>query len=377
MESNKNMKANGTDPLLSRRGFLMLAGVAGTTILGGAALAGCASGTSTDQSSSSDAAGAQGTGTHEVIDMACNKLTLPVSPTKYADGWFAHNEVTIMLAGAEGLVATDCMPKSYPWMYKVNPNMAKATATFGDNFNFEDLVALGPQLIFSSSEDLRSKCNEVGIPLVNCLFTSFDEMKQSVKLSGDVFGGKAPQIAENYVNELEKVLSDIKAKTDALSDDERPSILHGDSVYELTVDGTETIIDDWIKVAGGKNAVTASTKANAHAKFSMEQIITWNPDIIITGKPEEVDKILNDQNWSSITAVRNKKVFVNPRGVFGWDRYGVEELLQVQWAAALINPDLFKDLDINTKVKDFYSTYLNYQLTDDEVKLILAAKDPS
>lgn len=371
----KSQSLSGTSRMagtITRRSFLTLAGIAGASLAAGGTLGGCAGGT--------DGAGtgsASEGSTHEVTDMAGNKVKLPVQPTTYADGWYAHNEVTIMLKGAEGLVATACQPKSYQWMYKVNQNMGKATATFGKDFNFEDLVALGPQLIFSSSEDLRAKADEVGIPLVNCLFTSFDEMKQSVKMTADVFGGDAPGIAERYVRDLEKVLSDTKAKTSALSDDQRPSVMHGTSVYELTVDGTETIIDDWIKAAGGKNAVTESTKANANAKFSLEQVITWNPDVIITGKPDEVDKILNDQSWSSINAVKNKKVCVNPKGVFGWDRYGVEELLQIPWAAALLHPDLFSDLNINDKVKDFYHTYLRYDLSDDEVRRILTAQNPS
>ena len=108
----------------------------------------------------------------------------------------------------------------------------------------------------------------------------------------------------------------------------------------------------------------------------MEQILTWNPDVIITGKAGEAEKILNDPNWASIKAVQDQKVYVNPKGVFGWDRYGVEELLQVQWVSALLHPDLFPDFKIEEKVKTFYKTYLNYSLTDDEVKLIMAGKDP-
>lgn len=41
-----------------------------------------------------------------------------------------------------------------------------------------------------------------------------------------------------------------------------------------------------------------------------------------------------------------------------------------------LHPDLFPDLKIEEKVKTFYKTYLSYDLTDDEVKLIIAAKDP-
>lgn len=80
---------------------------------------------------------------------------------------------------------------------------------------------------------------------------------------------------------------------------------------------------------------------------------------------------------ADINAVKNQKVYVNPKGVFGWDRYGVEELLQVQWAAATLHPELFGDLDIKGKVSDFCTTYLDYQLTDDDIERILSARDPA
>ena len=45
-------------------------------------------------------------------------------------------------------------------MYRVCPAMSSATSTFGDDFIFEDLVALGPQVIFDSEETLRDKAAE-------------------------------------------------------------------------------------------------------------------------------------------------------------------------------------------------------------------------
>lgn len=350
---------------LSRRDFVKLAGAAGIA----AAFAGVGM--------NAMGAGAAEGETQVVTDMGGTEVTVPVQPKLYADGWYAHNEITIMLTGAEGLVATHCDPKSYQWMYKVCPNMSKATLTFGKDFNYEDLVALNPQVVFDSTDSLREKLDSVGIPVVNCMFTTFDEMKQSIALTAQVYGGEAPAIAEKYNAELDQVLADVKAVTDPIADADRPTVLHGNSVYTMTLDGTGTIIDDWIGAAGGVNANPEDTTGNAQAQFSLEQIIAWNPDFIITGKADEVDQILNDPNWASITAVQNGNVFVNPKGVFGWDRYGVEELLQIQWAAALLHPDLFPDLKIEQKVKDFYATYLNYTLTDEDVQLILAAKNPA
>ena len=297
---------------LSRRDLLALTGL-GASAAALTSLAACGS-SSKGPSSASGSAGASGAapGTQTVTDMNGTAVEVPVNPTTYADGWYAHNEVTIMLTGARGLVATHCDPKRFPWMYRVCPAMSSATSTFGDDFNFEDLVALGPQVIFDSEETLRDKAAEVGIPLVNCNFQTYDEMKKSITLSAQVFGGNAPATAEKYNADLDEVLSAVKAQTDSLTDDARPAVMHGASVYTLTLDGTETIIDDWIKAAGGRNAVDQSTKGNAQAQFTLEQIIAWNPEVIITGEAGEPEQILADSAWASIKAVQDKKVYVNP-----------------------------------------------------------------
>lgn len=350
---------------LSRRDFLKVAAATGTVLVGVTAAG------QTPQLAAADEAETQ-----VVTDMGGTEVTVPVEPTLYADAWYAHNEVSIMLKNAEGLVATHCTPAGQPWMFYCNENINNALQTFGDDFNYEELVALNPQVVFDSKEDMREKLNDVNIPLVNCTFATYEDMEKSITLTAQVFGGDAPAIAEQYNAELEQVVADAKAITDSIADEDRPSVMHGGSVYTFNLDGTGTIIDTWINAAGGKNAVDTSTAGNAQASFSLEQIIAWNPDIIITAKPEEVDEILNDPDWASISAVQNQRVYVNPKGIFGWDRYGVEELLQVQWACQTIQPDLFPETDMTEAVKNFYSTYLHYDLTDEEAALILAAQNP-
>lgn len=39
------------------------------------------------------------------------------------------------------------------------------------------------------------------------------------------------------------------------------------------------------------------------------------------------------------------------------DRYSAEETLQIQWAAKLLNPDKFANLNIAKETKDFYKDF--------------------
>jgi iron complex transport system substrate-binding protein len=44
--------------------------------------------------------------------------------------------------------------------------------------------------------------------------------------------------------------------------------------------------------------------------------------------------------------------------------------------AQIFYPDKFKSLNMTTELKDFYSKFFSYKLTDDQAKLILAHQLP-
>ena len=96
----------------SRRDLLKLAGAGAGSAVGLSLLAACGSKSST--SSKATGSSSASAGTQTITDMAGKQVEVPTNPTAYADGWYAHNEVTIMLTGAKGLVATHCDPKKFP-----------------------------------------------------------------------------------------------------------------------------------------------------------------------------------------------------------------------------------------------------------------------
>ena len=67
-------------------------------------------------------------------------------------------------------------------------------------------------------------------------------------------------------------------------------------------------------------------------------------------------------------------MYLNPKGVFTWDRYGPEEVLQIQWAAQTLHPDLFADIDIQAATRAFYRDYYEYTQTDADIADILVPR---
>jgi len=73
-------------------------------------------------------------------------------------------------------------------------------------------------------------------------------------------------------------------------------------------------------------------------------------------------------------AVKNKKVFKAPIGIYRWDAPSAETPLMIKWIAKVANPELFNDYNIRKDIKDFYLEFFNYKLTDEQLNFILNSK---
>ena len=143
----------------------------------------------------------------------------------------------------------------------------------------------------------------------------------------------------------------------------------------LTTFGGDTFMNEWIQAGGCLNAAQPISSLNGRegglATVSMEQILSWNPDIIVidTGKPQD---LYNDATWSKLTAVKNKKVYVLPVGMFIWSRSSSEAAAMLPiWLALTAYPDKFPNDSMDKQLKKFYNEVINYNLTDDQIKTIL------
>jgi len=315
--------------------------------------------------------------TQTITDMAGNVVTIPADIERLADLWHAHNEVVLMLGAGDKLVATTSNIKALPFFKKVYPRIddipAAQTGTGAGDISMETLVSTKPEVVVLSSatNETLDKLKEAGIPAVIITFTNFDDLKKAFKLSGSMLGDSEKQKADEYISYLDSKLSSIKDISSKIPADKKLSVIHIQSLDPLKIDGSNTIIDSWINVAGATNAAAKDVKGNMQ-QVTFEQIQSYDPDVIIIGGTmKDKDTIKNDPKWQALKAVKNDKVYVNPKGVFSWDRYGAEEALQIQWAAKTLYPDLFTNINIKEELKTFYKDYFDYSLADDDIESIL------
>jgi len=205
------------------------------------------------------------------------------------------------------------------------------------------------------------------------IFLKFGQIDEASFKSAILANDEAKELNEN----LDANIALVTERTNKLEGAARPKVLHiVGGANLLKIDGTKTIIDTWVKYAGGKNAVQ---KEGSMIEITAEEIVAADPDIIIVGGADNqkaVEKIYADPVFAGLKAVKNKKVYGNPKGVFSWDRYGAESALQILWAATIVQPELFKDIDVKAKTKAFYKKFMNYDLSDAEFDYILKGLNP-
>jgi iron complex transport system substrate-binding protein len=321
-------------------------------------------------------------GTRQLTDAAGRLVTIPARVTRVADPWHANNSVVLMLGGADKIVATTAQAQNQPWFRRLYPGIKQVPAAFNaaGEVNMETLIGVRPDVILVAYDGTQPSwigaVSAYHIPIVMLPNRSLAELKTTVRMTGEVLGESGSRVAEEYLRYFDDNIRRVTSVTNKLKDLERPKVLHTASAGVLTVDGRQSVIDDWITIAGGINAADV---VGLGRPVTMEQVAAWNPDVIIVGtapNQQSRQSILDDPRWRQIKAVKDGRVFVNPSGVYLWDRHSAEAALQVLWAAKTLHPAEFADLDVGMETRNFYEKYFHYALSDDELNSILHATPP-
>lgn len=314
----------------------------------------------------------------QVVDDAGTRVQVPNHVERIADAWYAHHSLLMTLGAGDKIIATVNHPQDHPWMFLIQPSLNKALSVRGVTFNSETLLVDKTDVVFTAKGNADvSGYRQAQLPTLEMAFDDFSSMKHSLLTTAEVLGTpEAEQRAVLYNQYLDQHIAEIQAKTRKLTAAQRPKVLHIVSLHPLKVDGSGTLIDTWIRLAGGTNAA-GEVKGNMK-EVSPEQVLVWKPDVIIIGAGAGTLAHSDyAQLFQSLPAVQQHKVWQNPAGVFPWDRYGTEAALQIQWVAQKLHPELFPDLNIVSATQDFYRRFFGYSLTAEQAQRILAALPPA
>ena len=312
--------------------------------------------------------------THVVTDMSGTKVKLPTKVNRVAALWHAHNPILMMLGAKKQVVATTSMIQGNQLLASVYPELKKQATPFNGNaVNIEALLATRPDVAISSDPAQVKQIKAAGVPAINAMFQDLAGMQKSVTLTAQVLNTKlAKSRASAYNQALVEAEQAVIKRTKGLA---KPKVLHVVGLADLTkVDGTATIVDEWLRIAGGQNAVQ---EAGNMLTLTPEALLAADPDVIIVGSTTDAKALAayqHDSRFAQLKAVKNKRVYGNPIGFFAWDRYSAEAALQIWWAGKLLHPTAFADVDLAEKAQAFYETHYHHHFTKEQCEAILAGK---
>jgi iron complex transport system substrate-binding protein len=205
------------------------------------------------------------------------------------------------------------------------------------------------------------------VPAIFLSWRQPEDVKAVIRLLGQLYS--TPDVAETYNRYFDEVLATIDSRI-ARAGGHRPRVLYT-SLRSMTQ--PHLIAEWWIARAGG-NSVTDDGRSSEALHFTIEQLLAWDPEIMIVSSPDEIADAYADKRLSGVSAVRNRRVYAVPMGVHLWGNRTVEQPLTIMWAAKLFHPDAFDDLDVPHEVAAFYRRFFKSELTATQIEEVLSGR---
>lgn len=339
-------------------------------------VAGCAK----DNPAGNEAGAPEKQGAVTVTDFIGRQVAVPDKVERIGCLYAFSGHVVAMLGRGDDIVAVVEGLKRDVIMRELCPGIGDALVPASSGaVNLEELIKARPDLVFIRSETAanegeRAKLDKSGIPYMVIDYRSMKEQMFIVEMIGQAVGEK--ERALKYNEYYQSCIDRVQERVKDIPLNERVRVYH--SVNEATrTDAKDTLPADWTQAAGAINVSVNDELKFLEDKYfaGLEQILLWDPDVIIVNEAGVADYIMTNTQWSSLSAVKNNKVYQMPIGISRWGHPGsLETPLAILWTAKTLYPDLFSDIDLVAETKYFYREIFNYPISDQLVDQVLSGK---
>lgn len=323
-----------------------------------------------------------GAGTKTITDMADRTMNVPSQITKVLSTYPPTTEMVYMLA-PDKLMGWQTDEKNMTYMPEKYRNLPVVGGWYGGlTADYETFISMTPDVILEGFTKTGNYLDTIKdrqthmdpIPVIEVLDTTdVNKYTPSIKYMGDVLG--VPQKADELIAFYEDIYQKVKETAATIPDGEKKKVYYAEGPTGLTTDPSGSQHAQLIDLCGGINVADVQQKAGmGMTPVNMEQILSWNPDIIIVGDKGFYGKIYADPAWQKVKAVQDKQVYLVPANPFGWfDRPPcLNTIIGIPWTAKVLYPDMFKDLDLKSLTKEYYQKFIHTELSDADVSKILS-----
>jgi iron complex transport system substrate-binding protein len=222
-----------------------------------------------------------------LIDALGNRLTIPSPAQRIISQTLGTDEILFAICPPSRIVGVSTLARDETYSNILEQARAsKAEPTLGA----EQVLRLKPDLIFVASYS-RAEVVEVlrasHAPIFRFAnFNHIADMKANIRIVGRAIG--EDDAAERLVADMDRRLATLKARVKPGAKPPRVMSYSGDGFTA----GQETLFDDAIKAAGGVNV--AGEHICGFGRISGEQLLHWDPEVIVTGFKPGQEQIVRD-----------------------------------------------------------------------------------
>lgn len=296
-----------------------------------------------------------------VTDAAGREVAIEGAPEKLVSGYYISTSVLIALGLEDKLVGIEAKAGSRPIYQLAAPQLLDLpNVGTAKEFDLETCLSLEPDLVVLplKLKDVADTLEEMGVDALLVNPEDLSLLKETVTLLSAASGADGSALL-NFYDEKEAFL------TGLLADAERPSVyLAGNSSY-LNTAGEAMYQNTLIDLGGGAN-VAAGIEDNYWTEISYEQLLAWNPEVIVIAAEAEYssDDLLADEQLQDVAAVKNGRVYALPSSIEAWDSPVPGALLGSLWMANALHEDLYSREQFASDAADFYAAFYGIEIDE-------------
>lgn len=249
------------------------------------------------------------------------------------------------------------------------PEVGRLTGR-GNTTNLEVLLQLKPDLVLDVGTiddtyiSLADRVREqTGIPYA-LLDGRFEAIVALYRKLGQLTRRETQ--AQEFAHYADTTIKTIEGRIEKIPESQRPRVYYGRGPRGLETGLGGSINVETMEFLGARNV--AGERRGGIATVSVEQVLAWNPDVILTIEPAFAASVRTDPVWAPIKAVQTGRVHLSPRLPFAWVDFppSVNRLIGLWWLAKVLYPEHFPE-DLKPITRDFYRQF--YHVTPSEAQI--------
>lgn len=305
-----------------------------------------------------------------VTDMAGRTVEIPGVINKIAT--FGANGVLntmVETMGCGAKIANQMrsnFTKTDKWKYQFvfAPQLNDCPVLETTEIDIEAVLQLNPDICLCMTLATATLLEEKGLAVIYLEWQTLDDVEPCITLLGKIFGKE--DVAVDYLDYFDNKVAEAESLTAGLNQQDKKKVLYG-SITSYSQ--PHAIAEWWIAEAGGISVTAEGRDLETVASYTytLEDLLMWNPDVMVTTTDTMADELRAMDTLSNINAIKNNEIYYIPTVAHVWGNRTPEQTLTIFWMMNKLYPDIMPTATLMEEIRYFYSHFFLTDLTDEQL----------